>query len=1167
MSLHWESTLNFKGSEGSKIHKACHEQEWHHHHRRRHQAVEYRDDASPSSYSSSKRSEHDEENDNICNKNMGTDKTLDVSFCRAGRDKKNNSMIEQEKVDKLPNTITKDVHYYSILARIHKAITSTNNTPSLGSILADANKRGMSLDAVIELYKEERIKVISLQGSCENKLAMSEVHSTVMNEEKEADQNEAPWDCDELGASTFFGGLDEKGQGYDASEGNVDEVSVDHETQTKDLTHHDPTAKALSFDTTSKSSTAQVRCVMESWDESQRDYLGETFPSVSLSHQDDDSENAHLILKVSSEIGEEMEEINRERRPDPPGLSTEDEPHPDPPGLSIEDNRDADSTRQAPKHVFDNCVEVVLEQRSKKAVTGYAQKHILKGSREDAEVGVNAGICETHPDPPGHSYSSTTDSIDMDSASYSSSTTHEHHEVFVCKINSFDSKERANGAAGHDNETSHIDDRRRSSRDNSSTARDFVDDRNCIKNEYSKNAQGKEIAYNDEKSRDTQQPSKSDSDISVPCSSSPTIHEHRDFSNNVEIILKDCSSESEVAEPKANFSIDVGSYHYFNALEALEDNLGVNDVQFMNKFNHNSEDAEGANQLDVSGLASSSSQECNADTDDVNCFTARTSQQRNTIRQYQDICGDGVEDSLEDSVEDEAEMRQHSKAASTQGDNDDEASTLGTESDTTRGECLKNTGGGNGADQELGLGMQQHAAYSTCDKCNDSYFGSSATHEYHDDFDNGIEVVLEESSTDEIAELSCFVHSETCYDASASKPQKEIDNVDITTLDLDNIKLWKATSNDTEEIEDGDETYHSGLLVQASSSTIDSDEKDSHSCSGSSSSEELQDGASHSTSDGFNDDLLELSRIFNQATTLVREAIGVTESDEAAALELSDSKSMNVTVQAHHDEQQKLTCISNASSSCLDNSPLDQKAHELIGAEVSLANSNCDAVDRNEHNQIGSRMAENSEVNAFISRFSIHSDEEPVHVECKERSQCKESAGKAGEKDMMMNERGELKSQGVRRVRNNLINHRLRNNAKLATETTNENLHLSAEVDSYLPNHLGLWKSPWQKTKLPWDRKSDVTPSDTIETIASSECSNQRRFLNVDHRLKGHSGYSNIDFYSLYEASLVKAQEEDIDQAPWECRDVGQRFLHEKSVESRNWFGKFLLLFSCNFQH
>jgi len=63
-------------------------------------------------------------------------------------------------------------------------------------------------------------------------------------------------------------------------------------------------------------------------------------------------------------------------------------------------------------------------------------------------------------------------------------------------------------------------------------------------------------------------------------------------------------------------------------------------------------------------------------------------------------------------------------------------------------------------------------------------------------------------------------------------------------------------------------------------------------------------------------------------------------------------------------------------------------------------------------------------------------------------------------------------------------------------------------------------------------------------------------FLPKKTRLAGHSGYMNIDFYSLYDATLVKAQDEIIDRAPWEYRDVGQRFLDEKSLESRNWFGK-----------
>lgn len=71
-------------------------------------------------------------------------------------------------------------------------------------------------------------------------------------------------------------------------------------------------------------------------------------------------------------------------------------------------------------------------------------------------------------------------------------------------------------------------------------------------------------------------------------------------------------------------------------------------------------------------------------------------------------------------------------------------------------------------------------------------------------------------------------------------------------------------------------------------------------------------------------------------------------------------------------------------------------------------------------------------------------------------------------------------------------------------------------------------------------------------------------FLPKKTRLAGHSGYMNIDFYSLYDATLVKAQDEIIDRAPWEYRDVGQRFLDEKSLESRNWFGESMINNLCH---
>ena len=108
-----------------------------------------------------------------------------------------------------------------------------------------------------------------------------------------------------------------------------------------------------------------------------------------------------------------------------------------------------------------------------------------------------------------------------------------------------------------------------------------------------------------------------------------------------------------------------------------------------------------------------------------------------------------------------------------------------------------------------------------------------------------------------------------------------------------------------------------------------------------------------------------------------------------------------------------------------------------------------------------------------------------------------------------------------------------------------EKHHLSGE-ESHLPKHLGLWKSPWQRKHLPGGSGTFLKPD---RAGGTSSTFSKRHSAST-------SGYLNIDFYSLYEATVMQVEDEDIDQAPWEYRDVGQRFLNEKSLESRNWFGK-----------
>lgn len=125
---------------------------------------------------------------------------------------------------------------------------------------------------------------------------------------------------------------------------------------------------------------------------------------------------------------------------------------------------------------------------------------------------------------------------------------------------------------------------------------------------------------------------------------------------------------------------------------------------------------------------------------------------------------------------------------------------------------------------------------------------------------------------------------------------------------------------------------------------------------------------------------------------------------------------------------------------------------------------------------------------------------------------------------------------------------------------------LSRDGSNMLPKHLGVWKSPWYRNPHfhpDCDGGLRFGPAEVSAAGRLPMCHYRAKHrhcvLPLAERAAGHTGYCNVDFYSLYEATLVQATDEDIDQAPWEYRDVGQRFLQEKSVESRNWFGMFEL--------
>lgn len=231
--------------------------------------------------------------------------------------------------------------------------------------------------------------------------------------------------------------------------------------------------------------------------------------------------------------------------------------------------------------------------------------------------------------------------------------------------------------------------------------------------------------------------------------------------------------------------------------------------------------------------------------------------------------------------------------------------------------------------------------------------------------------------------------------------------------------------------------------------------------------------------------------------------------------------------------------------------------------------------------------ADNSEeIDAFFLRFSIQKDGDPTLKDCEgtplsERkvgvaSELREEGTDANRFDCSELIEGSNEDCGIKSLDQSHFGEITFQNDTLESVCQVESMegatkgngrkpkYQSGEGDNCLPKHLGLWKSPWQRNH---PHVSEIFQPDLPVGIQAAGSfpprtgGGKRRqcFLSLHSRLMGHTGYLNIDFYSLYEATAVEVEDQDIDQAPWEYRDVGQRFLHEKSLESRNWFGSFEL--------
>ena len=1186
--------------------------------------MDHRDDVSPSSYASSARSEHDEENNNNCNKDRGTDTTLVISPHRSAMSEHSKNTDKQDSTlsntsSGLPPTMKKDVHYYAILARIHKAVNSSNNTPSLGSILADANKRGMSLDSVIELYKEERIK--SLQGSCEINAASPNMSSTVnKNEINDADNDEEErCGFDDLAATILIDSTGINGHRYDASTGNIKVVSeVDHspELAIQDETHGLRSCSPAAEDDIT---------ILESVVEAKSDFIEWTSPSAN-GFEDDDSECAMIILKVSSEVVEYNETTNQFKEyPDPPGYSHEYETHPDPPGLSLDDISEADSCSssslmtQEHQDASGNGVEVLL---MKTKVTGgddsvsIDRNHTWKECLGDVKGGeITSYRYEAHPDPPGQSYSSTIEPSDTEDDNRScTATNYEHGSVSDIALQATSERE------DDKEDTIHYDD-----------VGSYDEDGQQIIGE------DESVDYEDARPDPPGVSSSSTSDTNdidaVSCSSSSSIHEHKaddsissstthEHENGVEIVLKDSANVG--GESDMIYSDDMEISHFFSTSTKHQQNDEVAEATLYDDSSSDVECCEDASTLSELDEAESV------------CFgSTKTPKHKNTSQQNQNAFGNDaatILEDLEESVRDEFETSHSLGVALTQELIDDETTTSGNATEVLLSINSKDTDLVDTEGTSLHLDMQEFVSPLANDAdgiCTASYFSASAA------LDNGVEIVLNDSSSDDAKKctgscsptrhidisnedsqdlwivnsdevegnenadendqsdtpsaldsdeeesqsgpsLSQDLHADAkeettgveivlnvsstssdsdnmeqhkCDDAKSCRgscsPTRHIDDILTSILNTDSKDLWIENSDEMEGIENADE--------------LDSDEEESQ--TGSSLSIDLHDDAEETTSDRVDDEMFELSRIFNQATAVANDGLGLSGSEEASEVQQSDSECTIASFRAYEEP--------NESSTKLDDSQLAEfakKAEELIEADrLPLASSNDASDAENTRIQVASFPSESmtgdkfEEVGAFFSRFSIETDEEPVENDCSECHEYNDLVNEGGdceiaEKDIATDEGGEEKPHAERC-------------APKSKKDKTKDLGLLSDEGSNLPNNFGLWKSPWQKTKIPQRRVPDIGQYDTTDTDGSSECSSRKKDLDVERRLMGHSGYSNIDFYSLYEASLVKAEEEDIDQAPWEYRDVGQRFLHEKSLESRNWFGKILFSAPCNFRY
>lgn len=125
------------------------------------------------------------------------------------------------------------------------------------------------------------------------------------------------------------------------------------------------------------------------------------------------------------------------------------------------------------------------------------------------------------------------------------------------------------------------------------------------------------------------------------------------------------------------------------------------------------------------------------------------------------------------------------------------------------------------------------------------------------------------------------------------------------------------------------------------------------------------------------------------------------------------------------------------------------------------------------------------------------------------------------------------------------------------------------------------WKNPWDRR---WHNEDAPATSVDLNTLSgiqvNVDCLSAVRRLKrwrqhknhesampikqlwkgyYNDRIKRHTGYFDVDIFSLYDTSMVATEVHPFDRENWEDRDVRQNFLHDQSISfNRNWFGVLL---------